>query len=205
MAMVVSTESTFTEAASWRTVRDADVASPTVWQDSGTPPITGHRLGLTAWSDPAERPIRTGSRDDFWSRLSVEELQSRQGTEVVVAAGTGTVSSRIDDSDEESKALVTSSIRRLASIIHAIVASKAARTRLPISDVYFDVDTDFDEGTKGLVLVFQVHAGIAQALAFWNSLDYELNRWVPKLSIVDQEIVTNRIALRFVWAASARA
>lgn len=145
-------------------------------------------------------------QQDFWSTLTTIEMESRLshgGAALQPTAQRQPVASRLDESDADAQSLLTGPVKRLAPVLHAIVASKAARAHFPIGEAYFDVDRDDDdEGSRQLVVVIRADANAAQTLAFWTSLDYELDRWMMDLSDADQEIVTNRMALRFVWDGS---
>ncbi len=139
---------------------------------------------------------------DFWSRLSkieAEAFMSGRAATDAVPAGSVPLASRIDESDLESRSLLTTSIRRLAPVMHAIIASKASRTGLEIMQAYFDVDRDEDENTRQLVVIVRVNANASQALAFWASLDYELDRWLVELPPNERQTITNRLGLRFAW------
>lgn len=146
------------------------------------------------------------SGTDFWARLSHVELESRTSKRSSPDSWPPDgmpVCSEIDEGDTASQAVLTAPVKRLAPIMHAIIASKASRTGLRINQPYFDVDRDDEENTRQLVVIFPVIANGAQALAFWNSLDYEMDRWLAQLTLQDRDIVTTRLGLRFVWDGSA--
>lgn len=154
------------------------------------------------------RPDGSGDgpvRSDFWSSLTRLELESR--TSGVAAAGrlpeNMPATAHIAEKGLAVRALLTDAVKRLAPVLHAIIASKAARSSFPIEEAYFDVDHDYEEDSTQLVVVIRTRANAAQTFALWNSLDYELDRWMLALSPSDREIVTNQLGLRFVWKGSA--
>ena len=154
----------------------------------------------------ADNSEGNGSGTDFWSRLSTIELDalmSGRGATNDLPIGRRPVRSQIAERDLEARALLTTAVRRLAPILHAIIASKASRAGLKIREAYFDVDRDDEEDSRQLTMIVRVDANAAQALAFWNSLDYELDRWLAQLSKGEQEVLTNRLGLRFVWDGSS--
>lgn len=138
---------------------------------------------------------------DFWSRLTQIELESKLSVSVAASADRvkRPVRSCIDERDPRSQALLTEPVRALAPILHSIIASKAARAALPIRGVYFGVESDEEEDSRQLVVIFEINANAAQTLAFWSSLDYEVDHWIEQLNPSEQEIVTNRLGLRFTW------
>lgn len=138
---------------------------------------------------------------DFWRRLTAVEMSaiaSNGATDQLPQVGVP-VGSRIHSGDAEARSLLTSAVRSLAPILHAIVVSKAYRTGLRILEAYYDVDRDPEEDSRELVMIVRLDSNAAQALAFWASLDYELDRWIAQLSDAQREIVLHRIGLRFVW------
>lgn len=100
--------------------------------------------------------------------------------------------------------LRTARINRLLPSLRAIIVSKALQSGLPIFRPVVDVEADPEEGTSQLVMRVYVDASPAQTLAFWDSLDIELDRWLKRLDHNDGQAVLKDIGLRFHWSASRR-
>jgi hypothetical protein len=196
------------DAGAAATQRDAE--QPFEWHSLTAP--RGSRAVRVRWEGPVQGTPRMLRLDDtqdddtagadFWSRLThidLESRMSRSGTTSTAALRPLAVVSHIEETDVEARALLTSAVKRLAPTLHAIIASKAARAAFPIEQAYFDVDDDDDDESRQLVVVVRARANAPQTLAFWSSLDYELDHWLVELNPADQEIVTNRLGLRFVW------
>jgi hypothetical protein len=94
---------------------------------------------------------------------------------------------------------LTSSVRALMPILHAIVVSKALRTGTPVASTVVDIEEDPEELAARVVLRTYLKVQAAQAFAFWGSLDYEIDRWVSALATREREMMTGEVGLRFHW------
>jgi hypothetical protein len=100
---------------------------------------------------------------------------------------------------QAAKSAFTSELRRMVPILRAIVLSKSAQAQVPIERIRLDLEHDEEENSDQLVLVMHTSVTGVQALAFWNSLDVELDRWLMSIPERDRDMVTNRVGLRFAW------
>ena len=96
--------------------------------------------------------------------------------------------------------LLTVQVRKLLSGFLAIVVSKALQSNLPVSKILVDADEDPEERTGQVVLRIYVQASPVQALAFWDSLDIEMNNWLDRLNLADRNTVIDDVGLRFYWS-----
>jgi hypothetical protein len=87
---------------------------------------------------------------------------------------------------------------RLLRILWAVVASKALQSGLSIRGVV-DVETDRDEGTNLPVLRVYLDTTAAPALAFWDGLEPDLDRWMSREDEGTREQILNDIGLRIHW------
>lgn len=204
-----------TAAASTDTATLAPTVTLVDWPSGTATSIGGATVTITSQSAvpsltktfrTTETQYEEAKGGDFWARLTEIEMESRMsrgGAALRLGIDQLPVASQIDDRDGAAGALLTTAVRRLAVILHAIIASKAARAGLQIRKAYFDVDRDDEDGSRQLVMIVRVDANAAQALAFWTSLDYEMDRWLLQLPESEQQIVTSRLGLRFVWDGSS--
>ncbi|MCH8063449.1 MAG: hypothetical protein IH861_13220 [Chloroflexi bacterium] len=95
--------------------------------------------------------------------------------------------------------LLTVQVRKLLSGFLGIVVSKALRSNLPVSKIVVDAEEDPEEKTGQVVLRVYVQASPVQALAFWDSLDIEMNNWLDRLDSADRSSVFDDVGLRFYW------
>lgn len=100
--------------------------------------------------------------------------------------------------------LRTARINRLLRSLRAIIVSKASQSGLAIYRPVIDVEADPEEGTSQIVLRVYADASPAQTLAFWDSLDIEMDRWLTRLDHNDVQAMLQDIGLRFHWSASPR-
>lgn len=99
-------------------------------------------------------------------------------------------------------AKVTLNVRQLLSPLWALVVSKALQTNFPVREGKLDIEHDVDENTYKVVVRIYTAALPAQAIAFWNSLETELDQWLARLSPLERSVLVNDIALRFHWNAN---
>ncbi len=96
--------------------------------------------------------------------------------------------------------LLTVQVRKILSGFYGIVVSKAMQSNLPISSIVVDAEEDPEERTGQVVLRVYVQASPVQALAFWDSLDIEMNSWLDRLDSTDRNTVIDEVGLRFYWS-----
>ena len=97
--------------------------------------------------------------------------------------------------------LRTARVRKLLESLPAIILSKAFQSGLAVYRPVIDVEADPEEGTSQIVVRVYVDASPAQTMAFWDSLDIELGRWLTRLDENDSRTVLQDIGIRFHWSA----
>ncbi|MDO8614438.1 MAG: hypothetical protein Q7T33_01720 [Dehalococcoidia bacterium] len=89
---------------------------------------------------------------------------------------------------------------QLAATLWNVIVSKALQSGLSVDGV-IDVEEAIEEQTSQLVLRVKVHGIATQALAFWSSLDADIDRWMTRLPDRERNIFLSDVGLRFAWAA----
>ena len=98
--------------------------------------------------------------------------------------------------------LITQSAKRLLRSLRSIVLSKALKSGLNVDRLTVDIESDPEELTSLIAFRVYIDASAAQAMAFWDSLDIELGRWLAHLGTRDRRTMMERIGLRFHWVVS---
>jgi len=93
----------------------------------------------------------------------------------------------------------TDQVRRLLENLWAIVVSRAAQLKFPIEKTIPSVFQDPTEDESKAVLSLTCQANISQALAFWNSLEPDLQGWLKSLNDNDKATFISKISLRVYW------
>ena len=93
----------------------------------------------------------------------------------------------------------TDQVRGLLDNLWAIVVSRAAQLQFPISNTVASAFTDPTENISKAILSLFCQANISQALAFWNSLEPDLQNWLKSLDTNDKETFLSKISLRVYW------
>lgn len=93
---------------------------------------------------------------------------------------------------------LTDRILRLTTIFWTIVLSKALQSGLAVEGA-IDVEENVEETSSRVVLRVYVDASAEQALAFWDGLAVDMDRWLEHLDSVDQRMVMKDIGLRVHW------
>jgi hypothetical protein len=99
----------------------------------------------------------------------------------------------------KSHPVLTHQVRALLQTLWAIVVSRALQLRFPICKTIVSVFTDPTEEETRAVLRLTCDANVTQALAFWDSLEPDLQDWLKTLSESERTIFLTRIALRVYW------
>lgn len=97
---------------------------------------------------------------------------------------------------------LTQNVLKLSKVLWAIVVSKALQSGFPISRGVLDVESDPEEGTARPVLRVYTMASAVQAIAFWDSLSIELDKWLLNQRFSDRRVVMQDLGLRFHWAVN---
>lgn len=106
--------------------------------------------------------------------------------------------------DAPAHPLLTVNVRNLAQTFWAVVHSKALQAGFPVSRALLDVEQDPEEGTGQAVIRVYTQASAVQALAFWDSLAIEIDRWTQRLGGEQRRTLLERIGLRFHWAVNVQ-
>ena len=92
----------------------------------------------------------------------------------------------------------TQSVRRLLPQLWAIVLSKALQSGIKAAGA-IDAETDRDSGALTAILRVYLDANAAQALAFWNGLDSDLEGWMARLNTANRLVAQRDVSLRVHW------
>lgn len=95
--------------------------------------------------------------------------------------------------------LLTPAVASLLQPLRSVVLSKALQASLYVAELSVDVEEDPEERTGQVVLRVYVRASAVQTLAFWDSLEIEMGRWLEHLSDPDRRTLLEHIGLRFHW------
>jgi len=95
--------------------------------------------------------------------------------------------------------VLTNQVCSLLQTLWAIVVSRASQLRFPIRKTIVSVFTDPTEGESKAILRLTCDANVTQALAFWDSLEPDLQDWLQTLSESERTIFLTNIALRMYW------
>lgn len=91
-------------------------------------------------------------------------------------------------------------IRRLLHCTWAIVVSRALQCNFPITETLIDSVEDPDEEQGRIVLRIFSKVQASQALAFWDSLESDMQEWLARLPEKEQSIFLGRLGFRVHWA-----
>lgn len=149
-----------------------------------------------------ERSPEETTQDDFWTRLTLMESPRAVMSHVSIVGGAADGPPLTVPAPH---AQFTADIRRLSLILRAIILTKSYRAGLAIESMELSVDYDEEEGDAHVVMLVRVNASTSQTLGFWNSLGYEIGRWMDQLTLRDRETVANGLSLRFAGKRRARA
>ena len=99
----------------------------------------------------------------------------------------------------KSHPVLTNQVRALLQTLWAIVVSRATQLRFPIRKTIVSIFKDPTEEETKAVLRLTCNANVTQALAFWDSLEPDLQDWLQTLSDPERTIFLTNIALRVYW------
>jgi hypothetical protein len=94
---------------------------------------------------------------------------------------------------------LTSKVRYLMQNFWAIVVSKALQTSFPIMKTSIAIFDDPAEERLQVVLRLLTEANASQAVAFWESLENDIQEWVSQLDDNNRLIFMRDISLRIHW------
>lgn len=94
---------------------------------------------------------------------------------------------------------ITELVRKLVETYWAIVVSRALQSRFPLTKTSIAVVEDPEEKERIVTLRVLCKSTALQALAFWDSLEPDIERWLETLSEYEQSTVNSRLALRIHW------
>ncbi|MBI4188842.1 MAG: hypothetical protein HY529_06515 [Chloroflexi bacterium] len=95
--------------------------------------------------------------------------------------------------------VLTRQVRMLLETLWAIVVSRATQTRFPIRDTVVSIFTDPDEKSSKAVLRITCLTNASQALAFWDSIETDLQEWLEVLPESDRTRFLTKISMRVYW------
>jgi hypothetical protein len=94
---------------------------------------------------------------------------------------------------------ITPIIRDLIRTFWAIVLSKAFQSSFPIEKTEVATFKDPSEERIQVVLRLYTQANASQSVAFWDSLEKDIQEWLPSLPERKKLIFTRDISLRIHW------
>lgn len=95
--------------------------------------------------------------------------------------------------------VLTNKVRELLRTLWAIIVSRSIQLNFPLRSTTISVFTDPTEEESKAVLRLVCNTSISQALAFWDSLEYDFQNWLKYLSEHDRTIFITKISLRVYW------
>ena len=95
--------------------------------------------------------------------------------------------------------VLTNQVRTLLRTLWAIVVSRSTQLRFPLSKTVVSVFTDPTGGESKTVLRLSCNTSIGQALAFWDSLELDLQGWLSNLTEYGCAVFITKISLRVYW------
>ena len=95
--------------------------------------------------------------------------------------------------------ILTDSVCRLLRALRAIVVSRALQVGFPLHRTVVSIFEDTIEQERKAVLRLTCSASASQALAFWDSLEPDLQGWLDTLSENDRITFITKLGLRVHW------
>lgn len=95
--------------------------------------------------------------------------------------------------------VLTDTVRRLLTTLWAIVVSRALQADFPLGRTTVSVFQDPTEQERKAILRLTCNASAAQALAFWDSLEPDLQSWLETLRENDRTTFISKLGLRVHW------
>ncbi len=143
-------------------------------------------------SPPVPRVTACGEPKSTYGMVSLEQAESggRVVTEVYIPRLGWPI---------RTHPVLTNQVCALLETLWAIVVSRASQLRFPIRKTIVSVFTDPTEEETKAILRLTCDANVTQALAFWDSLDPDLQNWLKTLSESERTIFLTNITLRIYW------
>jgi hypothetical protein len=95
--------------------------------------------------------------------------------------------------------VLTTAVRSLFRALWAIIVSRALQVGFPLHRAIISVLEDPTEQERKAVLHLTCTANVVQALAFWDSLEPDLQSWLETLRENDRITFITRMGLRVHW------
>jgi hypothetical protein len=127
------------------------------------------------------------------------ELQLGEITEISEPARPFSRAIKLEGLDKHDPVL-TSTVRDMLRTLWAIVVSRAIQTEFPLRRTAVSVFRDPEEEHPRALLRLSVKANAAQAIAFWDSLEKDLQDWLNGLHENYRLTFLRTISLRVHWS-----
>lgn len=101
---------------------------------------------------------------------------------------------------EQQDPVLTDIVLKLIKSLWAIVVSRALQLRFPLVRTIVSTFVDPTEHEHKAVLRLMCDASVSQAIAFWDSLEDDLQDWMETLSDRERALVISKLGLRVHWA-----
>lgn len=95
--------------------------------------------------------------------------------------------------------VLTNQVRTMIKTLWAIVVSRSSQLRFPLSKTVVSISTDPTEGESKAILRLDCNTNISQALAFWDSLEPDLQGWLTNLTEHERVVFITKLSLRVYW------
>lgn len=95
--------------------------------------------------------------------------------------------------------VLTNKVRKLLATLYAIVISRALQVGIPLQRSTISVFEDTVEQERIAILRLTCNVNAPQALAFWDSLEPDLQTWLRTLGENDRTTYITRVGLRIHW------
>ncbi|MBI2857537.1 MAG: hypothetical protein HYX90_00545 [Chloroflexi bacterium] len=95
--------------------------------------------------------------------------------------------------------VLTDKVRTLLRKLWAVVMSRAAQSGFPVRKAVVDVFSDPNEGNTKAILRLTCEAKLGETLAFWDSLEPDLQLLLDSLTEYERKTFNRKISLRMYW------
>lgn len=99
----------------------------------------------------------------------------------------------------EARAQLTNRLKPLVEGVSAIILEKVSETRIKTREFVLCAFSDPEEDWEELVFQIKVQSPPAEALALWDSIGDEIDRWKETLSKPLANMLAERIGVHVLW------
>lgn len=100
---------------------------------------------------------------------------------------------------DQKHAVMTSTVKGLLRVLWSIVVSRALQVGFPMTEAKVCVVHDPEDERDWAVLRVFASVNVVQALAFWDSLEPDLQEWLGGLTEHERTTFLSRMSMRIHW------